>query len=572
MSDRLKSIQDKESTAYRTYSELTSELESLVLATGIDPIKFLDYVTIDKDYQEEIVKIKNDAAKIRQVGDNTVIKSIVDSALSFELMKKMMTDAGGEKELLGYLMRRYNIAENDIGLNKDALDIQTKRVSDLEVFKKSFREGLNDLGLTEEEVFFPLMVQDTGIVITAESAGRIVGILDLFYDRSGWGFIHTISTSKYRVGLDIPSRLLIEAENHCTKPRIWSAIETSNIGLVKTFLKNGYRIRRIQNDFYGPESRVFIVIKTKDDQSTGGMDEISSKVGGEIPILVEPEDPTTTYAIPLASFLSNPEKYQESYDGVMIVKSSEGEELIILKPADPLHVRQPVQLPVDEDAGNYKICILDTPDQILEIHKIEKNAFGDYAESLQNLMMLSKVGLFLGIIDNETQAIAAVSEFIFDGSDGIYIYGTAVKPGYIREKIRRLIHDRVDEILEFFNRKRIFLSLMPEDIIAASSTLNQYNYKGKFMILDFFGKGHHRLICERTRGDEREKYEYHDARYIKSYMEYNPSNKNMLVDINNYGLIKTILAEGYELVCIVPRNWNKKEFEVDKELYLMVKE
>jgi ribosomal protein S18 acetylase RimI-like enzyme len=571
VSDKIRSIQDNETTGHSTFSEISSELEALVYATGVDPEKFVRLVEKDDEYRSDIQRIKTRIAGIPRVDvDSSVVSSIVDSALTLELMKLMVEKAGSEDRLCEFLMSRYGIGLQDIALSHERLDIEVSRIENLEEFNKYFKNGLTDLGISRDEVFFPLTVMHTGVVLAAVHAGKIIGLLDLMYDRHGCGFIHNICVSKKMQGLGISSKLLGSVGNYVTERRVWSIVNTKNPGLLSLFFREGYVVTGTVNDFYAEQEDYFIVETTFGGNLQDNSKDFSDKIGKQIKIVEGFEEVDGIHATTVANFISNAEKFLQKYDAISLVKIRGQGDYIVLKPGGKREHDELNMISFEKRLGHYSIEVLESTEEITDAQEVDKESSLHYGESMHNLMLMSKVGVILGVSHEPSEELVGVSPMIFDESDGIYMKDISVKNRHPKERLRSFILGEVDNILSHYGRKRIWITVVPTNVLSTSLLLNYFGFTCRMLIMDYYGIGQHRLIAGKNIGEEIREIDYGpDTAYVKNYFNFKPSYSSCLLDINNYGLIKTVLTEGLEIVQVISREHNKKNIGIDRELFLL---
>jgi len=500
VSDRLASIQKRQSTSFSTFSGISSELDVLVFSTGVDPEKFLSLVKRDSRFRKDVERFMNDASKSSPGVDSEVVSSIVDSALTLELMKAMVSEAGGEGKLLDYLKSKYGVGLDEIALEKRLDDLETARIESFDEFRKYFEEGLSELGLSKGDIFYPLTVMHTGVVLAAKYSGRVVGLLDMMFDRDGGCFIHNVCVSKAGHGLGVLEKLLSDVGEYCRGRRVWSAVNAGSESMLSAFLEAGYAKAGLVRDFYGTGEDAFIV-----------------------------------EAIP-----------------------------------EVLGVKQAV-MPQERAMGPYRMRVLQNVEEIMEAQVVDELAFGAKKESVHTLMLMARVGVFLGVFHDKTKKLVGITPLIFDGGDGVFAKSIGVVPTQPREKVRALVLGELDGILEAFGRGRAWLTLSPVDLISTSLLLNQFNFVGKMLVLDYYGKGEHRLVVERSVHSQGVEYEYRrQTPYLKTYFDFQPEYRSCLVDADNFGLMRILLSErGFDVVQVIPKELNRRNVNVEKDLYLL---
>jgi GNAT superfamily N-acetyltransferase len=558
--DAVDGISSGKASKHDLYSELSIELDGISELTRIDPNRFLKvvqkatprYDEIVKDYRKKVFKMTGYALT------NDIVDSIVEVMVSLNLLRELVFEAGGYERALEHACDRYGTRPDALEVRADDEGLVVVRLTEKHEIDEASRLITSFYGpKVAEELYSIFMISRVGSLLAVKDPfGKILGVVQLLYDRWGDSYVHAYCVLKSYRGSGVASVLLDAVEKHSKGENIWATRSLDMVYNIRSFLQRGYRGRAYIRDYWGKGVPRIVFEK---------------KVG----LLTEPPGSRQYDAPHLGQFNPSVGRFTASLDSLDLIETALNEhgyeiadlfcrlkvggepDTVFLCKASGRSVflgrDHELRLP-SLDAGGYKPVTLKTYADIHEAIGLEDAQNADPREDYGTFKMLTYVGAMVGLRDGKG-TLAACAGLVWDGEGGLLCHSlTAAHDASAKDPppkdngvLGGILVRYVCDLAADIGLERVCLFCSLEDMVVVKALVNGQGFQGVQEFLNPYDNGQNYLLLRK------------ELKRLRSWPDADPQNAPLLrssadlkqeyVDVRvpsrNYGLTVMVLKEGY---------------------------
>jgi len=540
------------------YGELSIELDGISELTRIDPNKFLkvvmdstpNYDTILKDYRERVFKLT------KYTLSNEAVDSIVESMASLNMLKELVFEAGGYEKALEYACEKYGIAAVRISIGTAPEELSVVTLSDKHDIMEASRIVTSFYGpKVAQELYSLFVVSKVGrLLAVKDSFGKILGVIQLIFDRWGTTYIHAYCIPKQYRGTGVASMLLDAAEAQAIGGHIWATRSLDMTYNMQSLLEKGYSGRAYIPDYWGKGGPRIVFEKDigrpyapdrsgfgslpRLDTLDGSVDAFVSPLRGGAPL----DEALNAHGLRIVGLMPSAGDASGGSDAVVLKKT--GEECLFRSRDYGASLA-----PMGE--GRFTPAILRSYEEIHEALRLQEESQSDPREIYGTLRMFTYTGLIVGLRD-VGGGLAAFTTLIWDAERDVLFHaltasndhGSWLKPlliGYACASAKE----------NGAGKARVIHSI--EDVDLVRVMVNDMGFAATQEYLNPYGNGQNYLMLEKdlTATQPAANLDPSGTPTIKSILDIREGLDSVLVPYRSYGLTASVLKEGYAVKSVI---------------------
>ncbi|MFH1402663.1 MAG: GNAT family N-acetyltransferase [Candidatus Altiarchaeota archaeon] len=572
--DTVGDLSSGKASKHDIYSELSIELDGISELTRINPNKFLnlikksvpDYDSIVESYRKKVFELTDSSTS------ETILDSIVENMISLNLLKSHIFEAGGFEKALDHIAEKYGATKRELVVDTAGEQLTVARIQERHEVKEASRIITSFYGpKVAEELYSIFMISKVGrLLAVKDSFGKILGVIQILYDKWGDSYIHAYCVLKNYRGFGVGSMLLDAVEQHAKGGRIWATRHPDMVYSIRNFLSRGYAGKAFIRDYWKEGSPRIVFEKD---------------LGNPLPPLgfrqkmipyLEKLDPSVEA---FTTTLDNNELMEQAlnsggYEVIGLYSSKKSASNIldywVLRKSESssffLSREYDKKLP-DVGFGGLKQVLIEDYESISEVIGLEDAAGIDPSEDYGTFKMLTLAGMLVGFRDSGGNLVASTG-LVWDGEGGIFCHALNSFVGE-RTELNTIMLRYVSESLCGGKSGKVYTIAPIEDMGFLKSVINGEGFSGTMEFLNPYDNGHNYLMIEKRIPPEGAvAADPAGAPFLKSFMNFSKSDKRVLVSSRNYSLTALILKEGYVITSVVSPE-KVPGVGVNEDLFLM---
>jgi hypothetical protein len=546
-------------TKHDLQSELTIELDGISELTRIDPTRFLKTVKLRNPAFGEIQRgcRKQVFSMTNYSLSNEKVDAIVDSMVALNLLRELVYDAKGYEQALAFACAKFGVPPGSLAVRADVGELTITGIGDREKLKEATRLIMSFYGpsrLTEYSIF---MIWKIGRFLAVEdSFGRVVGVVDVIFDRWGDTYIHPYCVAKSFRGAGVASMILDAVEDNSRGAYMWSTRTLNFVYNITWFLEKGYAGRYFIRDRIGNDGhRVVFEKRIRDAQPPFRADPRN------IPHIERLEGDVDVFATSVENdALLEEAMNRRNYEIVQLITPTHEEVAqsytVVLRKTDmPGNFKSRdygFKLP-PRAAGGFRPALLQAEDEIAEVVAFQESISADPRENYRTTKVMSYIGLVIGLREGDG-GLAAFTMLMWDGSDGLFCHALMAGGDGRGPAAKEALLDYVIGLAEDLGKVRLRLVSSIEEMGFLRYAVNSRGFAATEEYLNPFENGQNYLLLERhadaPNGEQPPSQP--DLPVWHSMMEISGRQRG-LVSARNYGLTASALEKGYAVTGVVER-------------------
>jgi GNAT superfamily N-acetyltransferase len=540
------------------YSEWGIELDGLTELTRIDPSRLVNFLKTDPGEYGELKKaaLKGVLEYGRRYHSKELIDNMVDVRIAIDIIKKFVFEAGSYEKAISHISDRYGISPLEI-----VVDLRSDRLEVVELVRKfDIKEASRVITCfygpkIAEEVFSIFMISRAGrLVGVKNSSGKIVGVIQVLYDRWADTYIHAYCVLKNYRGAGVGLMLLDAVEEASGGGRVWATRAPDMVHNIRNLLDKGYVGTAYIPDYWGGGKPRIVF-----ERVSGGR--MWSGAGEDIPLLDAPDYGSEVFCVGIRDGLVLEDALNRR--NYRIVGFREDKAMpqdcasckVVLERSDEKSVflERDYAMSLSFEGGRFSIAQVSAFEGVEEVIRFGDEINMDPREDYGTYKMLTYVGGLFGVRDGIRGPLVISFGLLWDNKGGIFVHALNIRPGFEGRELLKPVFDCVGRLCLDEGRWIIRLIHSIDDIALLKVFINDLGFSSVEEHLNPYDNGRNYLSLEKNAGEGLRSPipDLAGLEIVKGMHELNDDSRTIASYVRSYSLTHELLNAGYRIVSVL---------------------